>query len=165
MLSTAGSDCRTFVNVDFTAAVFGLTPVTAAIVALISSNVRTPMSDGRGTLTKVGGTASAYAEQTFAARAELVEAQVELVRRRALLEPDDRADRRQRLAGRGRVVRVRDHRVQQAIRLADVRLGAVHADAHALERDAARHRGGVEADELRVGEQVARAVVLLAPRT
>ena len=46
MLSTAGSDCRTFVNVAFTAAVFGLTPVTAAIVALISSNVRTPMSEG-----------------------------------------------------------------------------------------------------------------------
>ena len=80
MLSTAGSDCRMFVKVDFTAAVFGLTPVTAAIVALILSNVRKPMSDGRGTLTKVGGTASAYAEQTSLRVPSVSKHRIELVR-------------------------------------------------------------------------------------
>ncbi len=64
MLSTAGSDCRMLVNVERTAAVFGLTPVTADIVALILSNVRKPMSEGFGTVMNVGGDAEAYCEQT-----------------------------------------------------------------------------------------------------
>src|SRR5262245_11469663 len=64
-LSTAGSDWRTFVNVAFTAGVFGSTPVTAAIVALIWSNVRTPMSALRGTSVGLVRTASAYVEQTL----------------------------------------------------------------------------------------------------
>ena len=59
----------------------------AAIVALISSNVRTPMSDGRGTIVRrAAPPRSANAEQTFVTRAELIEAQEELVRVRALLE-------------------------------------------------------------------------------
>ena len=54
MLLTAGSDCRTFVNVALTFVSFGFTPVIAANVALIASNVRTPMSEGRGESSTVG---------------------------------------------------------------------------------------------------------------
>ena len=39
-------------------------------------------------------------------------------------------------------------------------LSAIHADAHALERDVARLRIRIEADELRIGEQVSGTVVL-----
>ena len=94
-------------------------------------------------------------------RAELVEGQEELVPIRPLLQADHGADVRQRLAERT-VVRVVDRRVERSIGLADVRLAAVHADPEALDRDAARAGRRIEADEGRLVEQVAVAVVLCA---
>ena len=102
--------------------VFWLTPVMADIVALISSNVRTPMSRGRGGSSGVGGRPGGTGERTLLYDcAERVEASGRTRPRRALLERDDRADRRQRLAGLRLVVRVVITRVEQAIRLADAR--------------------------------------------
>ena len=71
-------------------------------------------------------------------RADLLEGQEELVRDRALLQPDDGADVREQLPARRRVVRAADRGGERDVGLADLRLGAVHADAHALDRRCCR---------------------------
>ncbi len=98
----------------------------------------------------------------MAVAADALEAQEELVRRRTLVERDHGAEARQPEAGLRGIAGGSDRAVERRVGLADPGLGAVDADAHALDADLVRVRVVVEADERRLVEQVRVAVELAA---
>src|SRR4029077_12734371 len=94
-------------------------------------------------------------------RAELIERQEEQVVGRPEGHRDHGAETRQQLTVDGGIVRAADTGTQGGVRLAGRGQYAVHAEAHAADLQIRRHRRlGIEADELRLVEEVAEVVVL-----
>ena len=129
------------------------------MVALISSKTRNPTSAARSTSGGGAGASGTGSVRTFWRLPSTSNVRKNSSASGPFSSADHRADRRQRLAERA-VERVRDRGVERAVGLADLRFAAIHADAHAGERNAARARRGIEADEGRLVEQVAVAVEL-----
>ena len=154
MFSTVGNCCFTVWKVFFTAEFCELTPVICAIVALISSNTRTPTSGCGAPSGGGGGVSGAGCVCTLVCVPSTSKRQEELVAVRPLVQRDHRADVVQHLA------RGADGRVEIDVGLADRGLDAVHADAHALDGDVQHRRSVAQHDEHRLLEQVAVAVEL-----
>ena len=132
---TAGSDCRTSSTAARTPASFWFTPVRVAIDALISSNVRTPIADA-GRQVRRRRRHGGGGRLTYSRRACRTSG-----RTRPRRDPSRAARRCPRFSSvcpvSGRVPGARDLRVEVRERLADARLGAVQADAHAADVEAA----------------------------
>ena len=134
----AGSDCRTSSIVARTPGSFWLTPVISAIVALISSNVRTPITDASGKSCGVGagGTGGGGREKLFVPS-------VSNVRKNSSSSgPFSSGKTVPRFSSVWPVSAeyevARDPRVEVREALADARFGAVQADAHAADVEAVR---------------------------
>src|SRR3984893_9626744 len=94
-------------------------------------------------------------------RAELIERQEEQVVAGPEGHRDHGPETRQQLTVGGGVVRAADARAHGGVRLAGRGQHAVYAEAHAADLQLRRRRRpGIEADELRLVEQVAEVVVL-----
>ncbi len=113
----------------------------------------------RGTRNR-GGSRVRRLDERVREGAKLVERQEEHVVCRSLIDGDDRTDGRQHLSARSCVARRPDGRGQRRIRLSRGRDDPIDAKPHAGDDNVGRRRLRIEADERRIGEEIAVGIVL-----